>query len=130
MKKQILIFIALLISGFYVSGQQVGMSPEYVKALTSEWKGDRFPDGRPKVPDSILERLKNISVEEAWGVLRNKGFMNQFEGDWTIVNPDEAMTGRVVTAQYMPLRPDMEKLVKEKGIAMALGVMGPMLNHW
>jgi regulator of RNase E activity RraA len=67
------------------------------------------------VSDAILERLKNISVEEAWGVLRNKGFQNQFEGDWTIVNPEEAMTGRVITAQYMPLRPDMEKLIKEQG---------------
>jgi 4-hydroxy-4-methyl-2-oxoglutarate aldolase len=72
MKKQILVFIALLISGFYVSAQQVGMTPEYVKALTSEWKGERFADGRPKVSDAILNRLKNISVEEAWGVLRNK----------------------------------------------------------
>lgn len=129
MKKQILILIALVISGFCVSAQQVGMSPEYVKALTSEWKGERYPDGRPKVPDAILERLKNISVEEAWGVLRNKGFMNQFEGDWTIVNPDEAMTGRVVTAQYMPLRPDMEKLIKEKGVAEGRSSKGGT-NSW
>jgi regulator of RNase E activity RraA len=48
-------------------------------------------------------------------VLRNKGFQNQFEGDWTIIHPDSAMTGRVVTAQYMPLRPDLEKQVKEQG---------------
>jgi regulator of RNase E activity RraA len=59
--------------------------------------------------------LRNISLEEAWGVLRNKGFLNQFEGDWTIIHPEEAMTGRVVTAQYMPLRPDLEKFVKEQG---------------
>ena len=96
-------------------GQNVGSSPEYIKALTSEWKGERFPDGRPKVSDAILERLKKISIEEAWGVLRNKGFQNQFEGDWTIINPDQVMTGRVVTAQYMPLRPDLEKQVKEQG---------------
>ena len=63
----------------------------------------------------FLKDLKNISIEEAWGVLRNKGFQNQFEGDWTIINPDEPMTGRVVTAQYMPLRPDLEKYVKEQG---------------
>ena len=108
--------ITMLVFGSIVSrAQLIGSSPEYIIALTSEWKGERFPDGRPKVPDSILERLKNISVEEAWGVLRNKGFMNQFEGDWTIVNPEEAMTGRVVTAQYMPLRPDMEKQIKEQG---------------
>lgn len=115
--KKGLILIVFIFSGILTYAQQVGSSPEYIEALTSQWKGERFPDGRPKVSDAILERLKNISVEEAWGVLRNKGFMNQFEGDWTIVNPDEAMTGRVITAQYMPLRPDMEKLVKEQGIS-------------
>jgi regulator of RNase E activity RraA len=115
MKKQFIFILIFVMGGLISSAQRVGSSPEYIKALTSEWKGERFPDGRPKVPDSILERLKNISVEEAWGVLRNKGFMNQFEGDWTIVNPEEAMTGRVVTAQYMPLRPDLEKQVKEQG---------------
>lgn len=111
---------AILISAFLwccvlMYGQNVGSSPEYIKSLTSEWKGERFPDGRPKVSDAILERLKNISIEEAWGVLRNKGFQNQFEGDWIIINSGQAMTGRVVTAQYMPLRPDLEKQVKEQG---------------
>ncbi|KAF0235843.1 MAG: demethylmenaquinone methyltransferase-like [Prolixibacteraceae bacterium] len=105
----------LFIGNMFAIAQHVGSNPEYIKSLTSEWKGERFPDGRPKVPDAILERLKNISVEEAWSVLRNKGFYNQYEGDWIIINPDEAMTGRVVTAQYMPLRPDMEKQIKEQG---------------
>jgi len=113
-KKTVLLTIFIL-GCFFTQAQNVGSSPEYIKALTPEWKGERFADGRPKVPDAILERLKNISIEEAWGVLRNKGFQNQFEGDWTIINPDEVMTGRVVTAQYMPLRPDFEKQIKEQG---------------
>lgn len=95
--------------------QRVGSSPEYIKAMTAEWKGERFPDGRPKVSDAILRRLKNISIEEAWGVLRNKGYNNQFEGEWQVIWPDSAMTGRVVTAQYMPLRPDLQAQVKEQG---------------
>jgi len=115
MKKHVIMIVVLVLGSFIVNAQRVGSSPEYIKALTSEWKGERFPDGRPRVSDAILERLKNISIEEAWGVLRNKGFQNQFEGEWTIVNPEAAMTGRVVTAQYMPLRPDMEKLIKEQG---------------
>lgn len=115
MKKQIIFILVLVLGSIYANAQRVGSSPEYIKALTAEWKGERFPDGRPKVPDAILERLKNISIEEAWGVLRNKGFQNQYEGDWTIINPEEAMTGRVVTAQYMPLRPDLEKQIKEQG---------------
>jgi 4-hydroxy-4-methyl-2-oxoglutarate aldolase len=96
-------------------GQNVGSSPEYIKAITPDWKGERFADGRPNVPDAILDRQKKISVEEAWGVLRNKGYNNQFESNWTILDPSEPMTGRVVTAQYMPLRPDLEKYVKEQG---------------
>jgi regulator of RNase E activity RraA len=115
MNKRILMVSAIFLSCFLLYGQNIGSSPEYIKALTSEWKGERFPDGRPKVSDALLERLKNISIEDAWGVLRNKGFQNQFEGDWIIINPDQAMTGRVVTAQYMPLRPDLEKQIREQG---------------
>lgn len=106
---------AILIGCYYTNAQRVGSSPEYIKALTSEWKGERFPDGRPKVSDAILARLKNISIEEAWGVLRNKGYHNQFEGEWQVIFPDSAMTGRVVTAQYIPLRPDLQNQVKEQG---------------
>lgn len=97
------------------AAQQVAATAEYIKALTPEWKGERFADGRPKVSDTLLERLKNISIEEAWGVLRNKGYNNQYEGDWKIILPEEAMTGRVVTAQYMPLRPDFQDQVKKQG---------------
>lgn len=95
--------------------QQVTPAPEQIKALTPEWQGERFADGRPKVSDKILERLKDVALEEAWGILRNKGFQNQYEGDWMILNPDSAMTGRVVTAQYMPLRPDVDKLIRDRG---------------
>ncbi len=115
MNKKIILLATFLFGSLFSHSQNVGSSPEYIKALTAEWKGERFADGRPRVSDAILERLKKISLEEAWGVLRNKGFQNQYEGDWTIINPDQTMTGRVVTAQYMPLRPDLEKQVKEQG---------------
>ena len=115
MNKKIHLLAVSILTCIIAGAQNVGSSPEYIKALTSEWKGERFPDGRPKVSDAILERLKNISIEEAWGVLRNKGYQNQFESDWQIINPDEPMTGRVVTAQYMPMRPDLEKYVKAQG---------------
>jgi regulator of RNase E activity RraA len=98
-----------------ITAQQVTLTPDTIQGLTPEWKGERFPDGRPKVSDKMLERLKKVHLEEAWGVLRNKGYQNQFEGDWMIQFPDSVMTGRVVTAQYMPLRPDMDKIVKEIG---------------
>lgn len=116
MKRKIVTSL-LLLCCLTAFSQRVGSSPEYIKALTSEWKGERFADGRPKVSDAILARLKNISMEEAWGVLRNKGYHNQYEGDWQILWPDSAMTGRVVTAQYIPLRPDLQNYVKEQGKA-------------
>ncbi len=107
--------LLMMLANVIAHGQRVGSSPEFIKALTSEWKGERFADGRPKVSDAILARLKNISMEEAWGVLRNKGYHNQYEGNWDIMLPDSAMTGRVVTAQYIPLRPDLQNYVKEQG---------------
>jgi 4-hydroxy-4-methyl-2-oxoglutarate aldolase len=115
MKRTFIVISLIILAGIYAMAQNVGSSPEYIKALTADWKGERLADGRPKVPDAILKRLKNISIEEAWGVLRNKGYMNQYEGDWVIIHPDSAMTGRVVTAQYMPLRPDLDKQVKAQG---------------
>jgi 4-hydroxy-4-methyl-2-oxoglutarate aldolase len=116
MKKTILL-LPLMVLSITLDAQQVSSSPDQIKALTPEWKGERSADGRPHVPDKLLERLKNIRLEEAWGILRNKGFMNQFEGDWIVLHSDSAMTGRVVTAQYLPLRPDVDKLVKDKGKA-------------
>jgi len=106
----------LLLTGI-TRAQQVTLTPEQIKTLTAAWKGDRFSDGRPKVPDALLQRLKKISIEEAWGILRNKGYQNQFEGEWMLLRNEQVMTGRVVTAQYMPMRPDMDQLIKDKGKA-------------
>ncbi len=129
MNKLSVFFAAFLLITAAATAQNVGSTPEYIKALTPEWKGERLPDGRPKVSDAILERLKNISVEEAWGVLRNKGYNNQFESEWQVIHPDEPMTGRVVTAQYMPLRPDLEKYIKEQGKAENRAQQGGT-NSW
>lgn len=117
MKKSTSLFILLLCSSLFIKAQQVTLTPDQIKAYTPDWKGERFPDGRPKVSDKLLERLKGVHLEEAWGILRNKGYQNQFEGDWMVEHPDSVMTGRVVTAQYLPLRPDVDKIIKEKGKA-------------
>ena len=115
MKKRMSQMIMLLYFSLTITAQQVTLTPDQIRGYTPEWKGERFPDGRPKVSDKMLERLKKVHLEEAWGVLRNKGYQNQFEGDWMIQFPDSVMTGRVVTAQYMPMRPDVDKIVKEIG---------------
>lgn len=130
MKKTPLIcLLASLLTGTIATAQNVGSPPEYIKKLTAAWQGERFPDGRPKVSDAILERLKNISIEEAWGVLRNKGYVNQFEGDWIVLNPDTPMVGRVVTAQYLPARPDLVQFIKEQGKAEKRAQQGGT-NSW
>ena len=91
------------------------ISKEELIFLTSEWKGERFPDGRPKVADILLERAKRIYIDDAWTVLKNEGFTNQFEGNWKMVNDSVPVVGRALTAMFMPSRPDVEKKIKERG---------------
>lgn len=114
---------------FSGSGQKVTPTPDEIARITPLWTGERFPDGRPKVSDELLNRLKNISMEEAWGVLRNKGYFNQYEGNWMILHPDSAMTGRAVTAQYMPMRPDYHDMFRDTGIKEGRGKSG-FTNSW
>ncbi len=106
-----------LCGNYFVKAQNIGASLEYIKALTADWQGERFPDGRPKVSDDLLARLKNITLEEAWAELIEMGYHNQFEGDWQLIDESESatMTGRAVTAQFMPGRTDLENQVIEQG---------------
>lgn len=80
--------------------------------FTPDWHGDRFPDGRPNVPDSVLARLKNVTADEAWDVLQDAGYKNQFEPGWKVVNPGDRLVGRVVTAVFMPARPDVDSVIR------------------
>jgi regulator of RNase E activity RraA len=85
--------------------------------LTRDWKGERFEDGRPKVPDELLKRMATVDAEEAWGVLMAHGFINQFESHWHIINPGPRLAARVVTAVFMPVRPDVNAVINEHGKA-------------
>lgn len=76
---------------------------------------DRFPDGRPRVPDDILERMKLVTVEEAWGVMKGHGYKYQYEGNWLNVHPERVLVGRAVTASFVPTRPDLHEVVQEWG---------------
>ncbi|WOK04662.1 RraA family protein [Imperialibacter roseus] len=117
MNKYCCLIAALLLFATSLSAQQVTLTKDQIVAMTSEWKGERLADGRPKVPDDHLERLKNISIEEAWGIMRNKGYHNQFEGDWMIMDNEKPMTGRALTVQYMPARADYHEMIMAKGKA-------------
>jgi regulator of RNase E activity RraA len=107
--------LLIAISTVVLHAQSLGASPDYIKALTAKWEGERSADGRPKVPDGIIERLKNCTQEQIWGYLGKNGYNNQFENNWIILKSGETMVGRVVTAQFMPTRPDLETYVKAQG---------------
>jgi regulator of RNase E activity RraA len=102
-----------LVGASEINGQIA--TPDEVRFYTLEWDGERFPDGRPKLSQNLLERLKNISIEEAWGVLRGSGYHNQFAGDWEMLHEDQPFTGQALTAQYMPRRPEYADRLLEQG---------------
>lgn len=125
-----LISIALLGFCYNISvAQQVTTTSEQIKNYTSEYKGERSADGRPRVSDIIIERLQHATLEQVWGYLQNKGYRNQIEKDWIILKPGETMTGRVVTAQFMPTRPDLDSFVRRQGKKEGLSQKGG-INIW
>jgi len=94
---------------------QITPGTELMQFYTQDWEGERLDDGRPRVPDGLLKRLKNISIEEAWGILRSEGYNNQFESGWEMLHPEEPFVGRALTAQYMPLRPGYNNRIMDMG---------------
>jgi 4-hydroxy-4-methyl-2-oxoglutarate aldolase len=126
-----LVAVFLALAGTVAEAQLGMFSKEQREALTAEWPGERFEDGRPKVPASVLERMQQVTAEEAWGVLRGAGYHFQFEGGWKEINagePGRRLVGRVVTAVFMPLRPDMNAMINEK--AEAEGRVSRGQNSW
>lgn len=108
------ILIAAAIFGTTLSAQ-IKQTKEQILFYTADWKGDRFPDGRPKVADNLLERALDVSIEDVWEYLRRQGYMNQFEGGWQGLHTDKPFAGRALTAQFMPRRPDMANAVAAEG---------------
>jgi len=113
--KFFILFVALFFCAQQLICQQVQVSKDELIALTYLWKGERFADGRPKVPDDILRRMKSVSVEEAWAVLKNAGYGYQVAEDWQVINPDSVLVGRAVTATFMPARPDVWGIIDSVG---------------
>jgi len=134
MRNILLLCIAFGLLGFHSESQNVVWPAERIVELTSEWTGDRTPDGRPQVSDELLERLKALSMEEVWASLGRKGYHNQFENfastfqnGWQILHPEKVMTGRVVTGQFMPLREDFDNYVQKQ--AEKEGTKTPVTNY-
>jgi len=96
---------------------QVKTTKEQMMFYTADWKGDRYPDGRPKLPDDLLKRAVDVSIEDIWDYLHQKGYRNQFESGWEALHIEKPFAGRALTAQYMPVRPDMAKAIAAEGKA-------------
>jgi len=109
-----------------LGAQITAFNREQLVKYTSQNPFGRFEDGRPRVPEEWLKRLEPASSEEAWGVLRGAGYVNQWEGNWRILHPNKKLVGRAVTAQFMPLRPDLNDMINAD--AKAAG-MGPSQNQ-
>lgn len=113
--------LLLLAAAIMLPAQLFTFTREQMLHYTAQNPFDRFPDGRPKAPDAVLARVKAMSVEEAWGVLRNRGYQHQYAGGFRILHPGQKLVGRAFTAQYLPLRPDLGDVIdadaKAKGLA-------------
>jgi regulator of RNase E activity RraA len=116
--------VALLLAPALAHAQIYTLSKEQLVDLTKGYTGERFPDGRPKVPDSLMQRAKDMSAEEVWSGLNSAGggggrggqaWRNQYEDGWQILHPKTRLVGRAVTVQFMPSRPDLDAAVNAKG---------------
>lgn len=123
-----IISAACILAGALPSFCQVRMTRDQILFYTSEWKGDRFPDGRPKLPDSLLKRAASMTIEDVWGYLEAHGYHCQFEGNWHALHLDKPIVGRALTAQYLPTRPDMRQAILAEGKAEGRTVTGT--NSW
>lgn len=90
------------------------LTREQMLALTVDNPFERFPDGRPKVPDLLIERARGLSMEEVFAVLPGKNFRNQYEDGFHVLHPAKKLVGRAFTVQFMPSRPDLDAVVNAK----------------
>jgi 4-hydroxy-4-methyl-2-oxoglutarate aldolase len=104
----------------------ISMTRQAIIDFTPEWTGDRMPDGRPKTADSILDRIRMVTVTEAWMAMHNREYRAQYAGGWSRVNPDKVLVGRALTAMYMPKRPSLHETIVKK--ATAAGQVGDQVS--
>ncbi len=114
-----------------VNAELITFSREQMIASTTENPYERFADGRPKVPDKLLSKLRQCSLEEVWAVLQQHGYTHQYEGKWQVSHPDQKLVGRAVTAQYLPARPDLFRFIEgqNKGSQLAHTAGEGALGH-
>jgi regulator of RNase E activity RraA len=100
--------------------QLFSLTKEQLIEYTSQNPFERFQDGRPKVPDELIERARGLSAEEIWAVLPGKDFRNQYADEFQILHPGKKMVGRAFTVQFMPMRPDIDNVLNERAKTQGL----------
>src|SRR5260370_41682353 len=118
--KLLLLAFCLLSFALPCSSQVFSFTREQLMEYTAQNPYARFDDGRPKVPDELLAKCKDLSAEEVWAVLPGEKFRNQYEANWQILHPKRKLVGRAVTAQCMPFRPDGSDLLEDSARSRAL----------
>jgi regulator of RNase E activity RraA len=108
-------FCVFAILGTVRISAQVKMTRQQIQFYTADWKGERFPDGRPRIPDSVVQRASNVTIEDLWDFLGDRGYRCQYDSGWQALHLDHTMVGRALTAQYMPARPDMVSAITAEG---------------
>jgi len=98
---------ALLLGAALADAQLFKLTREQVIEITADNPFDRFADGRPKIPDALIEQAKGMSAEDVWAVLPGKNYRNQWADGFQVLHPGTKMAGRAFTAQFMPTRPDI-----------------------
>jgi regulator of RNase E activity RraA len=122
-----LVTVAMLGAAWSAAAQPGVLTSQLLAEYTPDWTGERFADGRPKVPDAILDRMRAVTLEEAWAVLTQAGFTHQYADGWLSIHPDKVLVGRALTSQWLPGRPDILKVIETRG--QAQGRIGDT-NAW
>jgi 4-hydroxy-4-methyl-2-oxoglutarate aldolase len=112
---------AALVVSTMAQAQLFTLTKEQLIEYSAQNPFDRFADGRPKVPDDLIERARGLSAEEIWAVLPGKGFRNQYADGFEVLHPGTKLVGRAFTVQFMPVRPDIADALsanaKKAGVA-------------
>jgi 4-hydroxy-4-methyl-2-oxoglutarate aldolase len=123
MKRHILVVgmcLGAVMTAAHADAQLITLPREQLLEMTAQNPFDRFPDGRPKVPDALVERARGLSAEEVFAILPKEGFRNQYAGDFRVLHPGKKLVGRAFTLQFMPLRPDLEGVVNTRAKSAGL----------
>jgi 4-hydroxy-4-methyl-2-oxoglutarate aldolase len=103
-----------LVAPSAVHAQLFTFSRQELMDYTAQEPFDRLSDGRPKVPNDLIERARELSSEEVWAVLQQKGFNNQYADGFQVLHPGKTLVGRAFTVQFMPSRPDVDDIARAK----------------